>query len=253
MEELLFGLVDYTLLDKTATDNQIIQFVEKAVKNKVVAICIYPQVLPLIYSLKLNYPSFPKICIVINFPYGKSTKNEIYEELTSYDLQFVDEIDVVWNYNAWGTCGIGYDPALAIEPIDAVIDWCENEEICNHRKIIIKVILETGYLCYPDEFKPTDADSDYQNLRNAIYWILSNFHDSIHFLKTSTGKSEYGGASIEAVKIMIDCIRKFNSEESIGIKVSGGINKKNDIFDYLYLFEELNWKGEIRFGSSKII
>jgi deoxyribose-phosphate aldolase len=69
-------------------------------------------------------------------------------------------------------------------------------------------------------------------------------------LKTSTGKSEYGGATIEAVKTMIDCIKEFNLENKIGIKVSGGIKTKDKVYDYLYLFEELDWNGEIRFGTS---
>lgn len=243
----IFDIIDYTLLDKNATDDQLNQFVKRAIDNKVVSICVYPESLKYIYSLKLRYPKFPKICIVINFPSGKGSKLNVFEELTLYDLQYVDEIDVVWNYEAWGACGIGYDPELAIEPIDTVVDWCKNEKIKGH-EIIIKVILETGFLCYPDLF-----GSEYRNLQNAIYMILSKFNDSIHFLKTSTGKSDYGGASIDAVKTMINSIRQFDLEEKIGIKVSGGINTNDDMYDYLYLFEETEWKGKIRFGSSKII
>lgn len=268
MEEL----IDYTLLDKTVSPKRIEEFVQQAVKSKFKAICVYPSSLPLINSIKSKIDKgsfFPKICTVINFPSGKATKTEIIKELIACnDLGKVDEIDVVWNYNAWGTCGIGYDPAESIEAIDTVVDWVS----CTDKPSpVIKVILETGYLCYPDTLPSVDVvgkgtlpsvdgpqptlsgDGDYQNLRNAIYWILSNFYDSIHFLKTSTGKSEYGGASIDAVKTMISCIREFNLENSIGIKVSGGIKTKDQIYDYLYLFEESNWKGKIRFGTSTII
>lgn len=237
-------LIDYTFLEKEHYPyTKLEEFVHNAVLMNYTTICVYPEVLPTIYAYKLKYDFFPKICTVINFPSGTSTADDILKKLNRYNLNGVEEIDVVWNYRAWGTCGIGYDPIESIEPIQVVVNWCRN----SGREIIIKVILETGYLLFPDQFNP---NSNYQNLRNGIYWILSNFSNTIHFLKTSTGKSEYGGATIEAVETMIDCIKEFNLENKIGIKVSGGIKTKDKVYDYLYLFEELDWNGEIRFGTS---
>jgi deoxyribose-phosphate aldolase len=238
---MYYSILDATLLKIDATEKEIIDFIECAIKKQVAAICIYPLHLKYLepYSHLANRPKF---CTVINFPSGKEPKSQILYELYTLKSDLVDEIDVVWNYSEWGSCSNGYNPQKAVQPIYTVLEWVMSIK----KDIIIKIILETGYLEY---FKP----EDHSNLKNAIDYILREFGDYIHFLKTSTGKSEYGGASLKAVKTMVDCIRDFHLDHSIGIKVSGGINSEEILYNYLFLLDSLKWNGPVRIGSSKLI
>ena len=130
----------------------------------------------------------------------------------------------------------GEEIRLSRERIDAVA-----KEL--GRKVVLKVILETGILMTAEKI----ADASFLAMENGA-----------DFIKTSTGKIEVN-ATPRAAWIMCECIRLFSERtgKKVGFKAAGGISSAMDAVSYYSIVSTLlgkEWltKERFRFGVSRL-
>ncbi len=142
-------------------------------------------------AVELCKNSSTDVCVVLNFPHGCGLSEVKAFEAQTYLDKGVDEIDMVVNY---GFIRSGkWD--LVETDIRAVTSVTRSQDV------LVKVILETSELSLDDICRATECAVRAQ----------------ADFVKTSTGFAS-GGASLEAVKAMLDAAR-----DRIEVKASGGI------------------------------
>lgn len=193
----LFGYIDHTKLSPVSTWDEIKELCSEAIRYKTASVCI-----PACYieSVKESFPEL-KICTVIGFPLGYSTKETKCFEATDAVSKGADEIDMVVNL-----CQVKNGQFFEVtNEIKEVKLACRGK--------LLKVIIETCYLTEEEKIKlckcVTDAGADY--------------------IKTSTGFGT-GGATKEDVKLMAE-----NIGPDVKIKAAGGVKTKEDIEDYIAL------------------
>lgn len=178
-------LIDHTLLDPSATPEQITRLCAEAERYKFATVCIAP--CHVRQAKELLNGKLPKVCTVIGFPMGANTSAVKLYEAQDATENGADELDLVLN-QSW-------------------LKQCKSNEL--HREIaeiaessdrLIKVILETSRLTPPEMQLAAEICLD----------------SGVHFLKTSTGW--FGGATVEDVKFLHSI-----TKGQIGIKASGGI------------------------------
>ncbi len=178
-------LIDHSLLNPTATPEQVEQWCEEADRFNFAAVCVYP-----IYvrqAANLLQGKAPKVCTVIGFPTGATTSaTKLYEAQEAVD-NGATELDVVIN--------LGWLKAGKTNELHREI-----AEICEETGQTVKAVLETALL--------TDAEK-----RLAAEICMEA---GVAFLKTSTGW--YGGATVSDVKLLQEV-----TKQQVGIKASGGI------------------------------
>ncbi len=212
-EKSINKVIDYTLLDPSATKKDVEKFLCVAHKNKYYSVCINP--INVNFAKKFIEYKFKDslvISCVIGFPLGENlTETKVYE-IKRAIKDGADEFDVV-------------------APISRIKegDWGHvKNEISRLRKAtkkkVLKVIIETALLTRTEIEK--------------VSVICSKCR--VDFVKTSTGFAD-GGASPEVVEIIRNAIKK-----SCGIKASGGIATKAQAINLLRA-------GATRIGTSREI
>lgn len=189
--------IDYTLLESTATERDIIQLCENAKKHNYHSVCINSCYVALAKQI-LNHSNV-KISTVIGFPLGGiSTKAKVYEAKQAI-ADGADEIGMVIN--------LGYlkskNYVSVLKDISDVKFAIANTTL----KVIIEIselnkneIIKTCGICL-------DANADY--------------------IETSTGFSK-SGATLTAVKIIKKTIKNFAK-----IKATGDINDYDSVLKYI--------------------
>ena len=191
----IFPHIDHTLLKATATEEQIRQLCEEALKYNTASVCI-----PASY-VKFARESFPKlkICTVIGFPLGYSTTAVKCFEAHDAVQKGADEIDMVVDLG-WVKDGKFAEVEREIAEVKAA---CEGK--------ILKVIIETCYLTEQEKIElckcVTNAKAD--------------------FIKTSTGFGT-AGACIEDIRLF-----KEHIGTDVKIKAAGGVKTKSDLEMFL--------------------
>ena len=185
----LAKMIDHTLLSPQATPGQMAMFCGDAVNLGVHAVCVPPNRLP------LPHPSLPPeiaTCTVIGFPSGAHrTEIKVAEALQAV-ADGATELDVVIDQ---GFAAAGLWAKVAAD-IAAVRDAVPSP-------LVLKVIIESAAL-------PS---------REAIVAACRAAEDAgADFVKTSTGFSPAGGASLADVRIMAEAVGG-----RLGVKASGGI------------------------------
>ncbi|MDG2947938.1 deoxyribose-phosphate aldolase [Bisgaard Taxon 10/6] len=189
MRNKIAAITDHTLLKPEATESDIRQLIDTAVRLGAYSICISPSLLP------VSVPDSLKIATVVGFPSG-AMKAEIKAAETARAVaDGADEIDMVINLALALT---GQFDALEAE-IRAVRSACPDK--------VLKVILETAVL-------------DDETIIAACRAAEAAGAD---FVKTSTGFHPAGGATVHAVKLMADTVGG-----RLGVKASGGIRTGAD-------------------------
>ncbi len=183
----LNSYIDHTLLNATATPEDILKLCAEAKKYKFYAVCVNSCYVSLAANELKN--TAVKVASVVGFPLGANSCEAKVYEAKKCIADGADEIDMVLN--------IGF--------LKANLHKLVGEEISSVKEAIgngtLKVILETCYLT-DDEIKiacqiAKKAGADY--------------------VKTSTGFGT-SGATEHAIKIMIEEVGK-----NLKIKASGGI------------------------------
>lgn len=190
--------VDHTLLQQTATWEEIRQICDDAIKFKTASVCIPPAYVKQVSEFVQG--KIP-VCTVIGFPNGYMTTRTKEFETRDAIANGADEIDMVIH--------IGWLK-------DKKYDWVEEEirivkAACEGR--ILKVIIETCLLTEEEKIKMcgivTRAGADY--------------------IKTSTGFSR-AGAAFEDVQLFARHVG-----ENVKIKAAGGISSMEDAEKFLSL------------------
>lgn len=220
----LIHTLDLTLLDEQATDESLSQLKQNANLNHVAALCIYSQHLE-----QCSSQNIIPLATVINFPYGKDDLDFSLASIEQAIQLGVTEIDYVLPYHLY----------LQGQKQKALAQCRAVSKSCKQHNLVLKIILETG------------AFPDMQTIYNASKELIESGCD---FLKTSTGKIPLG-ASLSAVFAILSAIR--DTKADCGVKVSGGVKKNQDAYNYATLSEliidkQIN-KSWFRIGASSLL
>lgn len=206
------AILDATLLKPEASRDDVAALVREATELGCGAVCVSPSMLPLgavVPSGSSGNDATLRVATVAGFPSGKHASLVKATEARYAAQMGADEIDVVIDVAA----------ALAKDQNALLAELITVREAVPH-PLVLKVIVESALL-------------NEEQLRTAVRACVQAGAD---YVKTSTGFHPAGGASVEAVSIMADELRKLGKlapfgmgeEERIaaglvGIKASGGI------------------------------
>ena len=241
-----FSLMDLTTLSPKDTPSSVGKLVGKV--NSFAkdypdwplpaSVCVYPNFASLIAS-KRSDAALHVTCVAGCFPASQSFLEVKLHEIEMAVRAGADEIDIVLALNAFLDGDYetaGEEIRLSRERIDAVA-----KEL--GRKVVLKVILETGILMTAEKI----ADASFLAMENGA-----------DFIKTSTGKIEVN-ATPRAAWIMCECIRLFSERtgKKVGFKAAGGISSAMDAVSYYSIVSTLlgkEWltKERFRFGVSRL-
>lgn len=189
---------DHTLLAPDATREQIFALCDDGIKYGVASVCIPAS---FVKEVKAKYGDSLKVCTVIGFPCGYSTKEAKCFEASDAVKNGADEIDMVINI---GKVKDGeYDCVL--DEIKAVKNACGGK--------LLKVIIETCLL--------TDGE------KKEMCRVVSE--SGAEYIKTSTGFSK-GGATFEDVELIVK-----NVAPGVKVKAAGGISSIEDAEKFIEL------------------
>lgn len=189
-------LIDHTLLKADSTKSQIEKLCKEAKEHQFASVCVNPYWVQ--YCSKLLEGTDVKVCTVIGFPLGATSK-EVKAFETRYAIEHgAEEVDMVINIGALKD----KDVDIVEEDIAEVVKSAKD-------KALVKVIIETSLL--------TDEEKEL-----ACQLCVKAGAD---FVKTSTGFST-GGATVEDVKLMRQTVGP-----EMGVKASGGVRDLASVND----------------------
>ncbi|GEN52021.1 deoxyribose-phosphate aldolase [Halobacillus faecis] len=188
MEQNLAKMIDHTQLKPDTAKDKITQICEEAKENNFASVCVNPHWVS--YCAELLDGTDVKVCTVIGFPLGATTKETKAFETKQAIEKGATEVDMVINI---GELKSG-NKELVQQDIEAVVREAEG-------KAIVKVIIETSLLTEDEKVVACE-------LAKAA---------GADFVKTSTGFSG-GGATVEDISLM----RKTVGPD-MGVKASGGV------------------------------
>ena len=197
-KKLIFEKVDHTLLNQTATWEEIKQICDDAITYGVASVCIPPSY---VRQVKEYVKDKMVVCTVIGFPNGYNTTAVKVFETKDAISGGAEEIDMVINLGL--LTDNKYD--LILEEIKQLKAACGDH--------ILKVIIETCLLTDEEKIKMCEI-------------VTSAGAD---FIKTSTGFSK-SGATIEDVALFAKYVGK-----GIKIKAAGGISSFDDADKFIEL------------------
>ena len=150
-----------------------------------------------------------------------------------------DEIDIVLALNAFM---VG-DYETAAEEIRACRKAVDDAGERVGRKVVLKVIIESGVLSTPERI----ADASFLAMEAGA-----------DFIKTSTGKVEVNATPMAAY-VMCECIRKFYEKtgRKVGFKAAGGVSNADEALQYYEIGQSIlgdEWMNKelFRFGVSRL-
>ena len=232
----ILSRVDHTLLSQTATWEEIRALCDDAMRYHTASVCIPPCY---VKQAKDYVKDRMAVCTVVGFPNGYSTTaSKVFETREALE-NGADEIDIVLALNSFLAGDLASAAAEIVEMRKAV----DEEGEAFGKKIVLKVILETGLLSTPELIASAS---------------LLAMESGADFIKTSTGKVEVN-ATPEAAYVMCSCIRLFHEKtgRKVGFKAAGGISTAEDALYYYRIVESVlgsGWLGSeyFRLGVSRL-
>lgn len=208
----LYKIIDYTLLDPAASEQEIQDLCAKAIKLQVASVCITPDKVKIAKQALEN--SSVLVCTVVSFPTGENSIVEKVNETTQAILQGADEIDVVIHYKKIT------DESYLLEELNTLRKLCHAHKNKVGNPITLKVIIESGL----------------HTLTETAFFTNVCIQTNVDFIKTSTGKVAVG-AELEKVKVMHEAIQRATS--TLKIKASGGLRDMQQIETFLPYVQRL--------------
>lgn len=189
MEKPIARYLDAAILYPELEQDKTREAIKTVIDYECRTVCIRP--CDIVSAVDLCRGTSTDVCVVLGFPHGCGLSSVKALEAQAYLDGGVDEIDMVVNY--------GFIRSGAWDLVKADIEAVTG--VARTRNTPVKVILETSELS-PEQIRQAtecavDARADY--------------------VKTSTGFAS-GGATVEAVQIMLD-----TAQGRIQVKASGGI------------------------------
>jgi len=191
----LAGMIDHTLVKPNATKDDILRLCEEAKRYGFGCVCVNSFYVPL--AVKLLKRTDVKVCSTVGFPSGAVLPEVKALEAKGAVEMGAHELDMVINLGALKSG----DYETVKRDIETVVEAAHS----NGNKVIVKVIIEAGYLT--DEEKVMAC----QIAKEA----------GADFVKTATGFA--GGATVEDVKLMRRTVGR-----EMGVKAAGGIRTLKD-------------------------
>ena len=205
-------LIDYTLLDPAASEQEILDLCAKAMQLQVASICITPDKVCIAKQELEN--SKVLVCTVVSFPSGENTIEEKVKETKEAIQNGADEIDVVINYKKLN------DETYLVRELNTLRELCHAHTNKLGQPITLKVIVESGL----------------HTLEETAFFTNICIQTKIDYIKTSTGKVAVG-AELEKVKVMHEAIQRATS--TLKIKASGGLRDMAQIETFLPYVQRL--------------
>ena len=214
-----FAAMDLTTLHPTDTVASVTRLVEKV--NALAqaypdyplpaSVCVFPNFASVVRDVRKN-PALLVTTVAGTFPASQSYVDVKVLECRRAVENGADEIDVVLALNAF----LAGDMAAAGQELRAMKAGID--EAAAGRKIIFKVILETGLLVTPEK------------IAEASFLAMEAGAD---FIKTSTGKVEVNATPMAAY-VMCEAIRAYAQQtgRKVGFKAAGGISTAKDALCY---------------------
>lgn len=241
-----FSFMDLTTLRTQDTVESVKKLVDKVVRLTreypsyplPASVCVYPNFAPVV---KASRPSaeLHVTTVASCFPSAQSFLEVKVRECELAVENWADEVDIVLALNSF-LAGDMEAAAAEIRAMKAAIDACGKKL---GRRVVLKVILETGLLGTPE------------NIAEASFLAMEAGAD---FIKTSTGKVDVN-ATPEAAYVMCECIKAFylKTGRKVGFKAAGGISNAKDALCYYHIGCEIlgpEWmnKETFRFGVSRL-
>ena len=241
-----FSMMDLTTLKTNDTVASVSKLVDKA--NRLVteypdyplpaSICVYPNFASVVRERRCS-PELHVTTVSSCFPSAQSFLEVKVQECVLAVRGGADEIDIVLALNAF----LAGDYDAAAREIVEMKKAIDAEAALAGRKVVLKVILETGLLVTPE------------NIARASFLAMEAGAD---FIKTSTGKVEVN-ATPTAAYVMCECIKAFYAKTGrrVGFKAAGGISTAKDALLYYYIGSCVlgkDWmdKDHFRFGVSRL-
>ena len=202
------------------------------------SICVYPNFASTVRK-GLVSSDVHVTCVAGCFPSSQSYLEIKVRECEMAVENGADEIDIVLALNAF-MCG-DYESARAeIRAMRAAVDAAGAKA---GRKVVLKVILETGLLVAPEK------------IAAASFLAMEEGAD---FIKTSTGKVPVNATPVAAY-VMCECIGKYYAAtgRKVGFKAAGGISNAKDAVSYYMIAKTIlgnEWMNRdlFRFGVSRL-
>ncbi|HCW04483.1 MAG TPA: deoxyribose-phosphate aldolase [Clostridium sp.] len=180
--------IDHTILKAEASEEDIKKLCKEAKEHGFASVCVNPYYVSL--AAKELMDSDVKVCTVVGFPLGATTREVKAFETNQAIERGAQEIDMVINIGALKSKK--YDEVKA--DIEAIVNAA-------NRRALVKVIIESCLLTEEEKIQ--------------ICTIAKNA--GADFVKTSTGFST-AGATVSDVSLMRETVGK-----EMGVKASGGI------------------------------
>ena len=202
------------------------------------SVCVYPNFAPVVKNA-LEGTGVHVTTVACCFPTSQSFIEVKLHEIEMAVRGGADEIDIVLALNTF-LAGDFYTAGQEILESRRLIDKVASEL---GRKVVLKVILETGLLV------------SHEAIANASFLAMENGAD---FIKTSTGKVEVNATPVAAY-VMCECIKKYYEAtgKKVGFKAAGGISSAMDAVCYYSIVSSIlgpEWlnKDLFRFGVSRL-
>lgn len=241
-----FSLMDLTTLKNNDTVASVTELVAKvnALESEYpdyplpASVCVYPNFAATVRAER-NNPELHVTTVAGCFPTSQSFIEVKCRECELAVENGADEIDIVLALNSF----LAGDEQGASDEICAIRRTVDAAGNALGRKVILKVILETGLL------------GTAERIARASYLAMEAGAD---FIKTSTGKVDVN-ATPQAAFVMCSCIRAFYAKtgRKVGFKAAGGISTAKDALCYYLIVRELlgeEWlnRNLFRFGVSRL-
>ncbi len=241
-----FSFMDLTSLRNQDTEASITKLTEKVTAFHKdypdyplpASICVYPNFAATVKAHRVS-PELHVTTVAGCFPTSQSFLEVKMHECEKAVQEGADEIDIVLALNAF----LVEDFRTAGEEIHAMRQCIDKAAAAQGRKVVLKVILETGLLVSPER------------IANASFLAMEEGAD---FIKTSTGKVDVNATPMAAY-IMCQCIKAFYEKtgKMVGFKAAGGISTSMDAVCYYSIVSSIlgkEWldKRYFRFGVSRL-
>ena len=241
-----FSLMDLTTLKSNDTVESVCKLVDKVTRLTQeypsyplpASICVYPNFATVVRDRRCS-PELHVTTVASCFPSAQSFLEVKVQECVLAVRGGADEVDIVLALNAF----LAEDYAAASREIREMKAAIDAEAAKQGRKVVLKVILETGLLATPER------------IARASFLAMEAGAD---FIKTSTGKVEVNATPMAAY-VMCECIKAFYAKtgRKVGFKAAGGISNDQDALLYYCIGASIlgaDWlnKDYFRFGVSRL-
>lgn len=187
-------MIDHTLLDPAASRSDVARLCEEATELGVAAVCVSPSQLPL---GKGWLGDGVRLACVVGFPSGAHTIEVKSFEAAGAVEAGAEELDLVINL---GLAMEGRSGEIEREVAAVVAASVEAGD--GGRRVLVKAIVESALL---------GPERTVAACRAAVA-------AGAGYVKTSTGYHPAGGATVEAVRLMVGAVGG-----DVGVKAAGGI------------------------------